>query len=83
MLVRKLNLQNLSAAFGLAKILEEYLRASRRNTNPRTWNEGIKTSILGPPPVIKNDPKGSKLPIQKISLAQMEEKRKKGLGLLL
>ncbi|KAK9984354.1 hypothetical protein SO802_033879 [Lithocarpus litseifolius] len=79
LLVRKLNPQNLSAAFGLAKIQEEYLGASRRNANPKPWNEGIKNSILGPTPMIKNDPKGSKLLIQKISPAQMEERRKKGL----
>ena len=77
--IRMLNPQNLSAAYGLAKIQEEYLGASRRNANPKPWTEGIKNSILGRPPVIKNDPKGSKLPIQKISLAQMEERRKKGL----
>ena len=69
----------MSAAFGLAKIQEEYLGASRRNPNPKPWNEGNKHSILGPPSVIKNDAKGSKLPIQKISPAQMEDRRKKGL----
>ena len=68
-----------AAAFGLAKIQEEYLGASRRNPNPKPWNEGNKHSILGPPPVIKNDAKGSKLPVQKISPAQMEDRRKKGL----
>ena len=77
--IKMLNPQSLSATFGLAKIQEEYLGASKRNPNPKPWNEGIKNSILGPPPVIKNDPKGSKIPIQKIFPAQMKEMRKKGL----
>ena len=77
LIVWMLNPKNLSAAFGLAKIQEEYLLASRRSTKP--WSDVIKTSILGPPPMIKNESKGTKLPIQKISLSQMEERRKKGL----
>ena len=73
--IRMLNPQNLSAAFGLAKIQEEYLVVSKRSTKP--WSDGIKTSILGPLPMIKNESKGTKLPIQKISPSQMEERRKR------
>lgn len=58
-----LNPQNLNAAFGLAKIQEEYLMASRRSIKP--WGEGPKASILGPPPVPKTDFKGAKMAIQK------------------
>ena len=76
--IKMLNPQNLNATFGLAKIQEEYLMASRRNI--KSWNDGPKTSILSPPPVIKNDPKSAKMAIQKISPSQMEERRKKGLS---
>ena len=75
--IKMLNPQNLNATFGLAKIQEEYLMASRRNI--KSWNDGPKTSILSPPPVIKNDPKSAKMAIQKISPSQMEERRKKEL----
>jgi len=74
--IRMLNPWNLSATFGLAKIQEEYLVVSKRSTKP--WSDGIKTSILGPLPMIKNESKGTKLPIQKISPSQMEERRKRG-----
>lgn len=50
--VRMLNPQNLNAAFGLAKIQEEYLMASSRSI--KSWVEGPKASILGPPPVPKS-----------------------------
>ena len=72
-----LNPQNLNAAFGLAKIQEENLIASRKNT--KSWGEGPKASILGPSPMTKNDPKTSKMAIQKISPSQMEDRRKKRL----
>ena len=75
--VKMLNPENLNAAFGLAKIQEEYLMASRRNI--KSWSDGPKASTLSPPPVIKNDPKSAKMAIQKISPSQMEERRKKGL----
>lgn len=48
--VRMLNPPNLSAAFGLAKIQEEY----------RPWNESSRMSILGLPPMIKNEGRGAK-----------------------
>ena len=72
-----LNPQNLNAAFGLAKLQEENLLASRKNT--KSWGEGPKASILGPSPMTKNDPKTSKMAIQKISPSQMEDRRKKRL----
>lgn len=75
--VRMLNPQSLNAAFGLAKIQEEYIMASRRSIKP--WGEGPKASILGPPPMSKIDPKGGKMVIQRISPSQMDERRKKGL----
>ena len=75
--VRMFNPQNLNATFGLAKIQEENLLASRRNT--KSWGKGPKASILGPSPMTKNDPKTSKMAIQKISPSQMEDRRKKGL----
>ena len=75
--VRMLNPQKLNTAFGLAKIQEEYLMASRRSI--KSWGDGPKASILGPPPVIRTDSKGAKMAIQKISPSQMDERRKKGL----
>ena len=51
--------------------------ASRRNN--KSWGDGPKASILGPPPLITNDLKSAKMAIQKISPSQMEERRKKGL----
>ena len=68
--IRMLNPQNLSAAFGLAKIQEEYLVVSKRST--KRWSDGIVLLL------IKNESKGTKLPIQKISPSQMEERRKRG-----
>ena len=61
LLVRMLNPQNLNATFGLAKIQEEYLMTSRRNI--KSWGDGPKASILGPLPLIKNDPESAKMAI--------------------
>ena len=74
--IRMLNPQNLNAAFGLAKIQEEYLFACKQNVIP--WGEVSKPSILGPPP-IKNDLKTTKLPVQKLIAIHVEERKKKGL----
>lgn len=76
--IRMLNPQNLSSAFGLAKIQEEYLFTSKKSTRP--WIEVPKPSILGPPRTIKTDVKTSKFPVQRLLAAQIEEKRIKGLG---
>jgi len=58
--VRMLNPQNLNTAFGLAKIQEEYLPASKKI---RPWNDNQKGLIFGPPPLIKNEARDAKLPI--------------------
>ena len=62
--IRMLNPQNLNAAFGLAKIQEEYLFACKKNVRP--WGEVSKPSILGPPP-IKSDLNTTKIPVQKLT----------------
>ena len=72
------NPQTLSTAFGLAKIQEEYLNASRKGT--KSWGEVplSRPSILGPP-IAKNDIRSLKTPFQKVHAALIEEMRKKGL----
>ena len=76
--VKMLNPPNLGVAFGLAKIQEEYLSASKRGT--KLWGEAqiSNPSILDPPPT-KNDLNSSKPPFQKIPVAQVEDRRRKGL----
>ncbi|KAL4607501.1 hypothetical protein ACB092_09G179000, partial [Castanea dentata] len=69
--------KNLNEAFGLAKIQEEYLMSSRKFQKSSSF-ELSKPSILGPRPDVKMDSK-FKLPLQRLSPAQMEERRKKGL----
>ena len=76
--VKMFNPLNLNAAFGLAKIQEEYLNASKRGTKSQGEAQVPRPSILGPPPN-KNDFKPSKPPFQKILVAQIEDRRKKGL----
>uniref|UniRef100_A0A7N2MU35 Retrotransposon gag domain-containing protein n=1 Tax=Quercus lobata TaxID=97700 RepID=A0A7N2MU35_QUELO len=75
--MRMLNPQSLNEAFGLSKIQEEYIWSCKRNS--RMQIEQGKPSILG---LLKAlallDPK-TKLPIKRISPAQMEERKKKGL----
>ena len=80
LLVKMFNQQNLNSAFGLAKIQEEYLLSNKKTTKPLI--DMPKPSILGPPPPIKNDKvdsKTTKLPIQRLPVAQIEERRKKGI----
>ena len=76
--LKMFNPQNLSTAFGLAKIQEEYLYASRKGT--KTWGEVpvLRLSILGPPPA-RNDVRSLKTPLHKVHVALIEERRKKGL----
>ncbi|XP_041009475.1 uncharacterized protein LOC121253540 [Juglans microcarpa x Juglans regia] len=73
---------NLNAAFGLARIQEEYIVSSRRST--KTWGDKGSTSYFS------NNQGGSisentlritrpAVPTRKISSMQMDEKRKKGL----
>ena len=75
--IRMLSPTSLHQAFGLAKIQEEYWISTRRASFKTSMEVGsqAKSSILGLP---KPDPK-ARAAIQKISPAQMEERRKKGL----
>ena len=75
--VKMLNPNNLNEAFGLAKIQEEYLLSSKKSQKVFS-SESYKPSILGPRLDVKLDSK-FKLPLQRLSPAQMEERRKKGL----
>ena len=75
--VRMLNPQSLSAAFGLAKIQEEYLISCRRSS--KIQQETRKPSILGLPKVNTFVEAKSRIPIKRIPPAQMQERKKKGL----
>ena len=75
--VKMLNPKTLNEAFGLAKIQEEYVMSSKKFLKSSSL-EMTKPSVLGPRPDTKLDSK-FKLPLQKLSPAQMEERRKKGL----
>ena len=74
--VKMLNPKNLNEAFGLAKIQEEYLNSSCRSQ--RSSIDYSKPSILGPKPEVKLESR-FRLPLQRLSPAQMEKRRKKGL----
>ena len=78
--VRMLNPQSLNAAFGLAKIQEEYVMSCKRSVK---YQQDLgKNSILGLPKsngsngMVETKPS---IPIKRITLAQMDERRKKGL----
>ena len=75
--VKILNPKNLNEAFGLAKIQEEYVMSSKKFLKSSSL-EVTKASIPGPRLETRLDSK-FKLPLQKLSPAQMEERRKKGL----
>ena len=75
--VKMLKPKNLNETFGLAKIQEEYLNNSRRSQRS-TMVDYTKPSILGPKPEVKVDSR-YRFPLQKLTPAQMEERRKKGL----
>ena len=75
--VRMLNPQSLNEDFGLAKIQEEYVWSNRKSI--MSHPESSNTSILGLPKsnvVLDTKPK---IPVKRISPAQMDERRKKGL----
>ena len=76
--IKMFNPQALSTAFGLAKIQEECLNASRKGT--KSWGEVpmSRPSILGPPPT-KNDVRSLKTPFQNMPATLIEERKKKGL----
>lgn len=72
-----LNPQLLKEAFGLSRIQEEYNWSCKKNSKIQL--EQGKPSILDLPKVTSLiDPK-TRLPIKRISLAQIEERKKKGL----
>ena len=75
--VRMLNPQSLNAAFGLAKIQEEYVMSCRRNV--KNQQDSGKNSILGLPKTIGVVETKPSIPIKRITLVQMDERRKKGL----
>ena len=76
--VRMLSPKSLNEAFGLAKIQEEYNWSCKKVT--KVPGDQGKPSILGVPPknpsLLETKPR---LPLKRISPAQMEERRKKGL----
>ena len=75
--VRMLSPQSLNAAFGLAKIQEEYVMSCRRNM--KNQQDSGKNSILGLPKSNGVVETKSSIPIKRITPAQMDERRKKGL----
>ena len=80
--VRMLNPPSLIAAFGLAKIQKEYLLGCKRSykgTHDQTRPSllGVpRPSLLGAAPI---ENKTTKIPVKKITAAQNEESKKKGL----
>ena len=69
--------KSLSEAFGLAKIQEEYLVSSKKSF--RNMIDNGKTSLLD---LLKMEGKFDtkiRLPLQRLTSAQMEERRKLGL----
>ena len=74
--VKMLHPKNLNKAFGLAKIQEEYLNSNRRSQRPSI--DYAKPSILGPKLEGKVESR-LRLPLQRLSPVQMEERRRKGL----
>ena len=76
--VRMLVPKSLNEAFGLAKIQEEYLLSSRRGFG--NVADSWKASILGLPPKFEAKAESRiKVPLQRLSSAQTEERRKQGL----
>ena len=77
LLVRMLNPCTLNEAFGLAKIQEEYVFSCKKST--KFQQETGKGSILGLPMSNVVIESKSKIPIMRLTLAQMDERRKRGL----
>nr|XP_023903579.1 uncharacterized protein LOC112015403 [Quercus suber] len=79
--VRMLNPPSLIAAFGLAKIQEEYLLGCKRcykgtHDQARPSLLGVpRPSLLGAAPV---ENRTTKIPVKKITAAQMKERKKRG-----
>ena len=74
LLVRMLVPKSLNDAFGLAKIQKEFLISCRKSFKPIT--NVSKPSILGLPRLEGRNDSKVKLPLQKLTNAQMEERRK-------
>ena len=74
--VKMLHPKNLNEAFGLAKIQEEYLNSNRRSQRPSI--DYAKPLILGPKLEGKVESR-LRLPLQRLSPTQMEERRRKRL----
>ncbi|XP_023907750.1 uncharacterized protein LOC112019466 [Quercus suber] len=70
--VRMLGPKNLNEAFGLAKMQEEYLWSCRRSS--KIPHDGSRPSIS-----ISTSDSRTKVSLQRLTAAQMEERRKKGL----
>ena len=75
--VRMLVPKFLNYAFWLAKIQEEFLISNRKSFKPIL--DISKPSILGLPKLEGRNDSKVKLPLQKLTNAQMEERRKQGL----
>ena len=75
--MRMLNSPTLIAAFGLAKIQEEYLLGCKKSY--KIPHEHVRPSLLGLPKVSTPIDTRNKILVKRISPSQMEE-RKKGLG---
>ena len=79
LVVRMQNPRTLSATFRLAKIQEEYLSTCKKVYRP--FSESSRSNWQEQP-IEKYDSKSeskARVPIQKITSTQMEERRKKGL----
>jgi len=86
--LRMLNPVTLAAAFGLAKLQEEYLLSSRRFLRSRSRSYSYSkqlpwaapgASSSAPPSSLSLQCSPSSVPIQKLTPAQMKERRDKGL----
>ena len=76
--VRMLVPKSLNEAFGLARIQEEYLLSSRKGFRGGVIDNG-KPTILRLPKVESKTDQKLKLPLQRLTSAQMEVMRKLGL----
>ncbi|XP_041025452.1 uncharacterized protein LOC121265848 [Juglans microcarpa x Juglans regia] len=74
--IRMLNPINLNAAFGLAKIQEEYILASRK---PWRNNTALPVKSLGETVGDSSKFQKNGMPTKRVFSSQMDEKRKKGL----
>ena len=75
--VRMLVPKTVNEAFRLAKIQEEYLTSSRKGI--RNIIDNGKVSILGTPKLEARVESRTKFPLQRLTGAQIEERRKQGL----